>query len=223
MKATNKSGRKFQERTWEPEFRLHFRPYLQRASDIHLLLFLAGNKVDVLIENALREFIRNHNLELDNIDNQTLILLESAKYFLAHGKSPTAEELLNSVDRMDLIDRVMYSISESSPPHKNGIQKTSHQIKPEKVSVLGEEFPSTNLQNENSNPENHQRQPTEESTSTAQTVQQVSYKPPAQEQTSTRDKPPLDFGGGTDTLNIEPATNETTSAKSRWLRGHNSY
>lgn len=106
-----KPGRKTEEKHWDLGFRHVFNTNYVTDPDLHILLFIAGQNVNDLMRNALREYIANHSISAADPVYQSRVFMQ-ASLQLSQGSTPIARDVLAALNEPNVLDSIF---SEQKP------------------------------------------------------------------------------------------------------------
>lgn len=113
MATHHKVGRKSEAKTWEQVLRHTFRTSFAEDSDLHTLMFVAGDQLSLIIQVALKEFVIAHSIPTNDNDFQSKVFLQAAMQYAQNKSSPTAVEVLRSIDRLEVVDQLMQAVNQN--------------------------------------------------------------------------------------------------------------
>jgi hypothetical protein len=93
-------GRKSEEKVWGTRFRHVFNTNYLVDPDLHILLFVTGGDINVVMRQALREYMDKHASKATDPEFQARIFMQ-ASIKVAKGVCPTAKEVLGELSAID--------------------------------------------------------------------------------------------------------------------------
>lgn len=210
MTERKKSGQKPQAKTWDDEFRVTFRTNLEENADMHFLVFLAGDKLNKIIQLALHDFIEKHDLNLDDQELHSFAIIESAKHYAANKKYPTATELFAGSGQFKLIEELMRCTNQPQIITQSNIKPNnkSASINKPVVECEKQEPPISPSQKT----ESEKIQQTVQAKSISQEITKI--------ESEVKQRRVIDFGGGDAGLE-DVEVKKPSSLRDSWMRNHN--
>lgn len=89
----NTGGRPHEKKLWDTSFRQVFTTNFIKDPDLHILLFLSGEKINDVMRDALREYMVKHGNKAIERDFQTAVFM-SASRLMSQGVRPVASDVL---------------------------------------------------------------------------------------------------------------------------------
>jgi hypothetical protein len=203
MVTHHKVGRKTEAKTWEPVLRHTFRTSYAEDSDLHTLMFIAGDQLSLIIQAALKDFAAKHSIPTSDPEFQSKVFLSAATHYSKHKESPTACAVLGELDRMDVFQDLMGSVSgaaSSAPELRKTPVSKPVAASVRQTAVLSPVLPAQKHTTEPAivNPSSVKRKPTKAA--------------------------PIDFGPGEDEVDADSETSDgeqKPSMRDKWLKNHN--
>lgn len=205
-----KAGRKPVQKTWETKFSHIFRTDYANASDVHVLLFLSGDRASQLIEVALRAFAKANGIPVDDPELQESICLQSGSVIAKSKRSPSAMEVMQSIGKSAILKKLISSIDSGGQAVSNATDQTVPQRKPAPVSPPAVIEPKPIV-------------------AVAQALPITPLQPPLDSpspvETSRPNKAPISIDMGPELeieidIEAEKPTDQVQTLKNRWLTNH---
>jgi hypothetical protein len=115
----NRPGKKPSEKLWDDKISHTYRTSYKDDSDLHILIFLAGDKATELISTALRYYSNANGIDISDSAIQEEICSQAGVIFAKTRIPPSAEQVMQSIGKTKLLKR-LHSIIDS---HDSGDTK----------------------------------------------------------------------------------------------------
>jgi hypothetical protein len=123
---TNRPGKKPCDKVWDDKISHTYRTSYKDSSDLHILIYLAGDKASDLISAALRLYAKENNIEIFDPALHVEVCTEVGVVFAKTKISPSAIQTMQSIGKMKILKRLHSVIdSEGSREDKSGLKAYS--------------------------------------------------------------------------------------------------
>lgn len=114
MPTKESRGRKPTDKTWDVKFGHMFRTTYADNSDLHILMFLAGEHANRLLQIALREFASNRKIPINDAEFQESVFMQ-ASVMQARNKRPAhVRDVMQAINKTALHKQIVTAIIDES-------------------------------------------------------------------------------------------------------------
>lgn len=107
---TSRAGRKPVSKTWDTKFSHTLRTDFATDSDVHLLLFIAGDRASQLIHAALQAFAKANGIPIDDPAFQESVCLQAGTMIAKTKRSPNAVEVMQAIGKSAVLKKLIASL-----------------------------------------------------------------------------------------------------------------